>query len=82
MVMVAAICEQHSFKKPMAVELICLIEQTDLCLCVKTDVNAYEVRGGPLFPYVARVAKTPLVKNKLSSQDASEKTPLLNGPTK
>lgn len=48
-----------------------------LCLCVKTDVNSYEMRGGPFFPYVARAEKAPLSEKEASIQDASEKTPLL-----
>lgn len=50
---------------------------TDLCLCVKTGVKAYEVKGSYLFPYVAPTSQSYVPDKTEPRPDVSEKTPII-----
>jgi hypothetical protein len=55
----------------------------DLCLCVKTGVKTYEIKGSYLFPYVAPTSQASVGGKSEPLKDATEKTPILrNASTK
>lgn len=56
---------------------------TYLCLCVKTGVKTYEIKGSYLFPYVAPTSQASVSGKSEPLKDATEKTPILrNASTK